>query len=96
MLVWPLVKPEKIFVMAGINDLRLDKMNFPEFKYYYSQLIDSINQPTDTQEIYDIIIECFDFYNDFIKEKNINLKPIEDGFYELVEIYINDIVKGMV
>lgn len=75
----------------GVNDIAIIMV-----EKICSQLIDSINQPTDTQEIYDIIIECFDFYNDFIKEKNINLKPIEDGFYELVEIYINDIVKGMV
>ena len=36
------VHPDKIFLMAGINDLNLNKMSFDEFCGYYEQLVDSI------------------------------------------------------
>lgn len=33
------------------------------------QLIDSINYQIDTQDILDEVIECYNFYNDFIEQK---------------------------
>lgn len=50
-------------------------------------------EATDTQEIFDEIVEIFDFYNDFIKEKDINLKEVDDGYYELVLMYLNEVQK---
>lgn len=57
------------------------------------QLIDSINYQIDTQDILDEVIECYNFYNDFIEQKNVNLKTIPKEWYELVEIYLNEIVE---
>jgi len=74
----------------GVNDIPILMV-----QKICQQLIQSIDKPTDTQEIYDTVVDCFDFYNDFIKEKNVDLQPIEDGFYDLVELYINDIIKEM-
>lgn len=56
------------------------------------QIINSVDEQFSTQDIYDEVEECFDFYNAFIKEKNVDLKPIEEGFYELVKEYLNMIV----
>ena len=43
--------------------------------------------------IYDEVIECFTYYNDFIQEKKIDLKFIDESLYELVRIYLNSIVE---
>lgn len=58
-----------------------------------NQIINSVSDEFSTQDIYNEVAECFDFYNDFVKEKNIDLKIIEDGFYELVSQYLNIIVE---
>lgn len=57
------------------------------------QLINSINKKIDTQDILDEVIECYNFYNDFIEQKNVNLKTIPEDWYELVEIYLNEVVE---
>ena len=46
---------------------------------------------TDTQEIYDEIVEIFNFYNLFIKEKDIDLPIITDEYYELTLMYLNEV-----
>ena len=58
-----------------------------------NQLSGLVSQQFSTQDIYDEVVECFDFYNDFIKEKNIDLKFINDDVYELVLMYLNMIVE---
>ena len=58
-----------------------------------NQLSGLVHQQFSTQDIYDEVVECFDFYNDFIKEKNIDLKFINDDVYELVLMYLNMIVE---
>lgn len=57
-----------------------------------NQISKTVDTQIDTQDIYDEVAECFDFYNDFIKERNVDLKEIDDGFYELVKEYLNIIV----
>ena len=57
------------------------------------QLIDSINNQIDTQDILDEVIECYNLYNDFIEQKNVNLKTIPPEWYELSEIYMNQVVE---
>ena len=57
------------------------------------QLINSINNQIDTQDILNEVIECYNFYNDFIEQKNVNLKTIPEEWYELSEIYMNQVVK---
>ena len=57
------------------------------------QIIDLVDKQFNTQDIYNEVEECFDFYNAFIKERNVDLKPIEEGFYELVKEYLNMVVK---
>ena len=59
------------------------------------KLINSIDNQIDTQEILDETLETYDFYNEFIEEKNINLKTIESQWYDLVELYLNEIVEGI-
>lgn len=73
----------------GINDIPMiivDKV--------CKQVIQSVNKQIDTQEIYDEVVECFNFYNDLVKEKNLSDLPIiEDEFYDLVEVFLNDVIK---
>lgn len=80
------VKPEKIFVMAGINDLRLDKMNFPEFKYYYSQLIDSIVVNNPHSKIY---IE-----NVLPVNHSIDAKHPQTGHITNANLFISELAKS--
>lgn len=58
-----------------------------------TQLSSLVDKQFSTQDIYNEVAECFDFYNDFIKEKKLDLKQIEDGLYELVMQYLNIIVE---
>ena len=73
----------------GINDIPMiivDKV--------CKQVIQSVNKQIDTQEIYDEVVECFNFYNDLVKEKKISDLPIiENEFYDLVEVFLNDAIK---
>ena len=57
------------------------------------QIIDSVDTQFTTQDIYDEVEECYNYYNDFIREKQIDLKIIEEGYYELVKSYLNIIVE---
>ena len=45
-----------------------------------------------TQDIYDTFIECFDDYNAFISEKNINMPPLQEDYYDVLVSIINDAV----
>ena len=56
------------------------------------KMITSINTVVDTQQIYDEIVDCFNLYNDFIREKEIDLPSIPKEAYDLVRAYINDLL----
>lgn len=58
-----------------------------------NQIIESVSTQFSTQDIYDEVIECFNFYNDFVTEKNIDLKKIDENIYEFVRIQLNNIVE---
>lgn len=60
-----------------------------------NQIMNSINIDFDTQQILDEIIETFNYYNDFVTEKNIDMQKIPDSMIDLVEHYINEIVKNI-
>lgn len=46
----------------------------------------------DTQEICDDVLNCFDYYNDFIKEKNMNLPIIGETYYNMVVVVLNALI----
>ena len=58
-----------------------------------AQIIDCVNSQFTTQDIFDEIIEVFNFYNDFITQKKIKMQLIPDEMGELVEVYINEVIK---
>ena len=60
-----------------------------------SEIINSVDVNFTTQDVFDEIIEVFDFYNDFISTKKIDIKPIPDGMKDLVEVYINEVVNNV-
>lgn len=82
-------------VLASIRDYNEGENDIPILivEKLTKQLIDSINHQIDTQDILDETIECYNFYNDFIEQKNINLKTIPEEWYELSEIYMNQAVE---
>lgn len=49
-----------------------------------------------TQDICDTILECFDLYNAFINEKNMDLPYINDESYDLVVDVLNNIIGEMI
>lgn len=49
-----------------------------------------------TQDICDTILECFDMYNDFIQEKNMDFPLIDDASYDLIVNVLNSIVGEMI
>ena len=72
----------------GVNDIPIlivEKVS--------AQIINCVKDSFSTQDIYDEIEECFNFFNDFIKEKDINLKPIDSGFFDLVVAYLNTVIE---
>ena len=58
-----------------------------------AQIITCVDNQFTTQDILDEIEEIFNFYNDFIKEKKINMKTIPDEMVDLVSIYINEVIQ---
>lgn len=82
-------------VLASIRDYNEGENDIPILivEKISKQLIDSINNQIDTQDILDEVIECYNFYNDFIEQKNVNLKIIPPEWYELSEIYMNQVVE---
>lgn len=54
-----------------------------------------IRSQVDTQEIYDFIISCFDLYNDFVREKKMDLPLIPDEAYDLVLAYLNGLLEKL-
>ena len=58
-----------------------------------AQIIDCVNSQFTTQDIFDEIIEVFNFYNDFITQKKIKMQLIPDEMGELVEVYINEVIE---
>ena len=51
-----------------------------------AQIIDCVNSQFTTQDIFDEIIEVFNFYNDFIRQKKIKMELVPGGMGELVWI----------
>ena len=88
-------------VLASIRDYNEGENDIPILivqqltNQLNKKLINSIDNQIDTQEILDETLEIYDFYNEFIEEKNINLKTIESQWYDLVELYLNEIVEGI-
>ena len=60
-----------------------------------AQIIACVDTHFSTQDVFDEIIEVFDFYNDFITTKNIEMKTIPDEMKDLVQIYINEVIKDV-
>ena len=54
-----------------------------------------IDAPITTEDIFYEIEESFDFYNDFIKDKNVDLPLIEEEMKDVVVYYLNTIIKEM-
>ena len=88
-------------VLASIRDYKEGENDIPILivqqltNQLNKKLINSIDNQIDTQEILDETLETYDFYNEFIEEKNINLKTIASQWYDLVELYLNEIVEGI-
>lgn len=88
-------------VLASIRDYKEGENDIPILivqqltNQLNKKLINLIDNQIDTQEILDETLEIYDFYNEFIEEKNINLKTIESQWYDLVELYLNEIVEGI-
>ena len=55
-------------------------------------ILDKNEGTIDTQEICDDVLNCFDYYNDFIKEKNLNLPIIGETYYNMVVVVLNAII----
>jgi len=49
----------------------------------------------DTQEICDDVLNCFDYYNDFVNEKNLIVPIIGETYYNMVVVVINALVGEM-
>ena len=54
-----------------------------------------IDAPITTEDIFYEIEESFDFYNDFIKDKNADLPLIKEEMKDVVVYYLNIIIKEM-
>lgn len=82
-------------ILSSIRDYQPGENDIPILivQKISKQLIESVDNQITTQDIYDEVEECFNFYNDFIEDKNVDLQKIDDGFYELVKTYLNMIVE---
>lgn len=56
-------------------------------------IADKVEGEIDSQEICDDVCDCFDYYNDFVKEKKMNLPYVDKIYYEMVVEQLNRIYK---
>lgn len=84
-------------ILSAIRDYQPGETDIPILlcEKISNQLSESIDSQIDTQDIYDEVEFCFNLYNDFIKERDIDLQLIDEGFYQLVMVYLNMINKEM-
>lgn len=82
-------------VLSAVRDYQEGKNDIPILivEKVTNQIKESLNRQIDTQDIYDEIVEVFDYYNDFIDKKGVDLKKIQDDFYEVTKEYLNQIVE---
>lgn len=50
----------------------------------------------DIQDVCDTVLECFDLYNAFIQEKNMNLPLINDESYDMIVNVLNNLIGEMI
>ena len=79
-------------ILSAIRDYKTGENDISILKVV-AQIIDCVNSQFTTQDIFDEIIEVFNFYNDFITQKKIEMQLIPDEMGELVEVYINEVIK---
>lgn len=60
------------------------------------QILKKKIQVDDTQDICDVVFDCFDLYNSFVNEKNIQAPLIDDTSYDLIVSILNNIVGEMI
>lgn len=75
---------------SGVNDIGILIV-----EKVISQIINCVDTQFDTQQLFDEIVVVFDYYNDFIQEKKIDMKKIPDEMIDLVEHYVNEVVKDV-
>lgn len=52
-------------------------------------LTNTYNGEISTEDICDSVLACFDYYNDYIKEKNMQLKQITKSEYDMTVLMLN-------
>ncbi len=61
--------------------------------------LEKINQKTenikDMQSVCDTLMECFDLYNAFVKEKRMDLPLIRENSYDMVVMLLNNVIGEM-
>lgn len=82
-------------ILSSIRDYKEGENDIPILivEKISEQLIDSLNKQISTQDILDEVTECYDFYNNFIKHNDVDLNQISEDWYDLVEVYLNEVVK---
>ena len=67
-------------IVTNIIKLALEKIN---------QKIENIK---DMQSVCDTLMECFDLYNAFVKEKHMDLPLISENSYDMVVMLLNNVI----
>lgn len=75
---------------SGVNDIGILIV-----EKVINQIMNCVDVQFDTQQLFDEIVVVFDYYNDFIQEKKIDMKKIPDEMIDLVEFYVNEVVKDV-
>ena len=64
---------EFAIILASIRDYRQGENDIAILivEKVCTQIFHSVDEQISTQDVYDEILECFEYYNTFVKEKNI-------------------------
>ena len=76
-------------VFATINEKPGEQTAMTLMRKCCGKIAEKAIGPIDTQEICDDVLECMDYYNDFVNEKNMNLPIIGENYYNLVVVVLN-------
>ena len=84
-----------IFLAIQQHKTNENKIVTDIIKFSLEKINQKTNEIKDMQNVCDTLMECFDLYNAFVKEKHMNLPLISESSYNMVVILLNNVIGEM-
>lgn len=76
-------------------DEKTDNIGILLFESVINEIITSVDTHMTTQDVFNEVIELYNFYNDFVKEKKIDLPLVNDETIDIIESCMNEVIRNV-